>query len=48
MVSVPLNIDEYWFISISPDDDFHIHQRHPLNLCFVKNYNPVLFFSIVG
>ena len=35
-------VDYYWALSISPDNDYEIHLKRSTGLCFVNNYNPVL------
>ena len=44
-----VNIDEcYSFLSISADDDYHIHLIHFPISCFINNYNPVLLLAFQG
>ena len=36
-----VNITEeqyYWALSISPDSDYELHLRRPINSCFINNY----------
>lgn len=28
----------YWALSVSPDSDFQLHLKRPVNSCFIKNY----------
>ena len=37
--SVGITDDEYnWALSISPDSDFELHLKRPVDSCFINNY----------
>ena len=37
--SIGITDDEYcWTISISPDSDFELHLKRPVDSCFINNY----------